>query len=328
MRLSKLQKLRVPPPLPPRQEFIVQDAPRPVVQPRDWNERIALTLTAIMTWISLNPWYFLSGCLHAVVLTVMALLVFSRPHDEPTVGISSVFGQEQGAEEFGNALDNVAFQMPAIDDDKPAASGEMTDQMVPIGFGAGTGTTGSGSGDSDSDGRGDIEIKVGFFGSSSEGQSFVFIVDRSGSMGDEGRFNRAISELVKTINSLKPHQTFFVYFFSDETIGLFGALQATALIPATPQNKSRAIRWIKSKIKPGGQTDPEFALQEALLLKPDVIYLLTDGVFDDPDFIVAMVRNRNAQGTTVHTIALKDESGRECLEQIAKQNKGTYRFVK
>ena len=52
-----------------------------------------------------------------------------------------------------------------------------------------------------------------FFGIEAAGESVVYIVDRSGSM-QGARWNRATSELLKSVNSLKPDQKFFVFLFS------------------------------------------------------------------------------------------------------------------
>lgn len=58
------------------------------------------------------------------------------------------------------------------------------------------------------------------FGSGREANSFVFVVDCSGSMTGQ-RFNRAISELIRVISDLKPTQRFYVVFYASSTIELF-----------------------------------------------------------------------------------------------------------
>src|SRR5262249_46640550 len=55
-----------------------------------------------------------------------------------------------------------------------------------------------------------------FFGTEARGNRFVFVVDNSSSMKG-GRLEMAISELIKTVESLSPRQSFYVIFVSDKT---------------------------------------------------------------------------------------------------------------
>jgi uncharacterized protein with von Willebrand factor type A (vWA) domain len=164
----------------------------------------------------------------------------------------------------------------------------------------------------------------GFFGTQGEGRSFIYIVDMSGSMGGD-RFQRAIAEMIRSVNRLKPHQEFYVFFFNDRTYPLFDPKPATRMIMGTPANKARANRWIRSR-RPTGLTNPMFALEQALEMKPDVIYLLTDGEIDNADEVREMIRKRN-RGASIHTIAFENPEGAATLEAIAKENKGVFRFV-
>lgn len=192
------------------------------------------------------------------------------------------------------------------------------------GTGGGAGGSGGGSGGGFGDGHG-AGIGPGFFGTQGEGRTFIYIVDMSGSMGGK-RFQRAIAELNRSINRLKPHQEFYVYFFNDSTKPLFDKYP-TRLLIATPANKGRATRWISSR-RPNGLTNPMFALEQALAFKPDVIFLLTDGELENAADVRDMLRKRNQHGTTIHTIAFESSEGSATLEAIAKENKGVYRFVK
>jgi hypothetical protein len=79
------------------------------------------------------------------------------------------------------------------------------------------------------------------------------------------------------------------------------------------------------KVKGGGGTDPRAALKKALELQPDVIYLLTDGVFNDD--AVAEVTKQNTRGVSIHTFCFGDAAGEGLLKNIARENNGTYKFV-
>ena len=60
--------------------------------------------------------------------------------------------------------------------------------------------------------------------------------------------------------------------------------------------------------------------------RPDVIFLLTDGEFDQA--VAGLVKRLNADGNvTVHTIGFLYKTGEAVLKQIAEQNGGKYGFV-
>lgn len=329
-------KLPSSPRLGARAEFRVHEPPPlPKAEPRDFSDRVGLALTAVVVWISAHSHFLVSLCVHAAILGMLGALILSSEVARPSMGIEAFLGQEDSLPiDFGNVGDHPALKLdePQPRDQMPMIGG-LNEDLPIAAIGAGPTRAGPGSaeeGDENPGGQ-DIEINIGFFGASAEGRTFVFIVDASGSMTENNRWGRAISELSKSIGKLKPHQQFYVYFFSDadKTMRLFDPRPAAGLVDATPGNKTRAQRWIRGKnIRPGGLTNPEIALEEALGMQPDVIFLMTDGEFDDPDLLIARVARLNAGRTSIHTIALQHEGGAETLDAIAKQNRGTYKFVK
>jgi hypothetical protein len=148
----------------------------------------------------------------------------------------------------------------------------------------------------------------------------------SGSMQGD-RFRRATGELARSINKLRSEQSFYVFFFNDRTYPLFDPKPARGILPASPSNRARAIRWIRSR-EPSRTTDPNLALLQALEMKPDVIFFLTDGELDDPSGVRSMIRANNKSKVVIHTIAFENEDGATTLEAIARENKGEFRFVK
>ncbi len=88
--------------------------------------------------------------------------------------------------------------------------------------------------------------------------------------------------------------------------------------------RKRASRWIKNQRASGG-TRPEEAVRIALALKPDVIYLLTDG--EIPAETREVAHDFNLYDSVIHTIAFQTRSGEAILKGIAKDNHGRYRFV-
>ena len=114
-----------------------------------------------------------------------------------------------------------------------------------------------------------------------------------------------------------------VYFFDH------GAepMPVTAMMAATPENVAWAARWIQGR-DVGGSTDPSDALRFTFSLKPDTVWLLTDGQFADEDEVLGQIRSANPQAAIrINTVAFKDKSGEAVLKQIAMENDGTYRFV-
>jgi uncharacterized protein with von Willebrand factor type A (vWA) domain len=113
---------------------------------------------------------------------------------------------------------------------------------------------------------------------------------------------------------------FFVIFFNRFSV----PMPAEKLQPASLTNKRKYLEWCM-KVKGGGGTDPRAALKRALELQPDVIYLLTDGVFNDD--AVAEVTKQNTRGVSIHTFCFGDSAGEGLLKNIARENHGTYKFV-
>ena len=167
------------------------------------------------------------------------------------------------------------------------------------------------------------EEGVSFFGTRSKGKRFVFVIDKSGSMNSQGRLGKAKRELIATLRSLNPDTRFMVYFFDH----VAEPMPVTAMMAATPGNIAWAARWIEGRVV-GGSTDPRDALRFTFNLKPDTVWLLTDGQFTDEDEVLSQIREANPQDAIrINTVAFKDKSGEAVLKQIAAENDGSYRFV-
>ncbi len=175
---------------------------------------------------------------------------------------------------------------------------------------AGLGTLGGGAGGS-----------AKFFGLVARGRKFIYVVDRSSSMRGP-RFEDAKRELVRSIRNLPRFAEYYVYFYDTVYVGM----GTDGMIRATPENKRGTIDWIAT-IESQGGTDPSGALISALKLEPDAIWLLSDGVFS-PRALRALREHNAEERVQVHTIAFHDDSGRELLETIAKENDGRFRFVR
>ncbi len=162
----------------------------------------------------------------------------------------------------------------------------------------------------------------GFFGAggTDEASKIVYVVDRSGSMTDSIDFVKF--ELRRAISELPETKSFHIIFFSS---GPPVEMPTRRLVDATENNKQNAFGFVDGVI-PHGQTDPSVALERAFEVRPELIYLLTDGEFDRA--IVDLVKRLNpGQQVTVHTIAFLYQTGEQVLKEIAEQNNGKYKFV-
>jgi hypothetical protein len=169
--------------------------------------------------------------------------------------------------------------------------------------------------------------KVKFFGEMEEANSVVFVVDRSGSLAEMGGlpFQRLIQELRNSVAQLNSDQKFCIVFFTTAAIPQYYPDRTDAeLYAATPAEIQKARRWL-DQARPDGFTDPTNALMMALKLEPEVVFLLTDGLF--PDYVPRVIRNTKPEKTIVHTIGFVHRTGEAILQEIAEENQGRYTFV-
>ena len=167
------------------------------------------------------------------------------------------------------------------------------------------------------------EEGVSFFGTKSKGTRFVFVIDKSGSMGAHNKFGRAKRELIKTLKTLPQNARFMIYFFDEGS----EQMPVNNMMAAVPGNISWAEDWVNS-VGMGGGTDPRMALKSGFNLKPDTVWLLTDGQFNDEAGALSVIRHANSKKSVrINTLAFMDRGGERVLKQIARENDGTYRFV-
>jgi len=130
--------------------------------------------------------------------------------------------------------------------------------------------------------------EVRFFGhGAGNAESIVYVVDGSGSM--VGTFPMLKEELRRSIDQLAPTQQFQVIFFqgdpSTRRAESRGAphpsqperTRETRLIRATRANVSAVMDWIDG-VRPAGRSNPIPALEDALALRPDAIFVLSNTI--------------------------------------------------
>lgn len=168
--------------------------------------------------------------------------------------------------------------------------------------------------------------KVSLFGSAeAEGRSFVFLIDRSQSMGGEGlgAIAEAAKELASAVSRLSDQHTFQVIAYNQKPF----YLTDKELIPASDTNKQQLLEFVKN-LPALGATEHEMGIWAALKLKPDVIFIFTDG--GDPYLNAGQLRaiREAARGrTAIHAIHFGSGSLAEpehFLKSLAGQNGGSY----
>lgn len=191
-------------------------------------------------------------------------------------------------------------------------------------------------------GEAEEKADVTFFGTSASGRDFIFILDCSGSMQarDGGRFHRAREELLQSLSMLRSEQRFYVFLFNWSTIPMFGPEQNPGkLIEATPENIEKLRAWLYTVIPVSG-TDPRRSLAESLRMKPDAIFLLSDGAFNTPSMsdpllgwdgskttVFDVVGRKDAARVPIHTVAFEDPVAAVGMQRLAEQVEGQFRFV-
>ncbi|NQT16579.1 MAG: VWA domain-containing protein, partial [Planctomycetes bacterium] len=156
-----------------------------------------------------------------------------------------------------------------------------------------------------------------FFGTTVLGNRFVYVVDASRSMAGS-RFRKAKRELFRSISNLRPDQQYYVVFFGLDSYPMYFPEPQGDLVASEPKTWKRLHRWM-GYVDPRTQpaTNGKSAMLLALSLKPDAIYLLSDGVFTD-DTVPALLAMHETT-TPIHTIAFGTEAARADLQRIANQ---------
>lgn len=117
-----------------------------------------------------------------------------------------------------------------------------------------------------------VEGSASFMGvSASNAQRIAYVIDASGSMIAHLQF--ILHELERSLDALTEEQSFGIVFFQrNEALAV---PPGRRLIAARPSEKSRALDWIDDNVIPSGRSNPIPALEQALRMQPDVIFILS-----------------------------------------------------
>lgn len=215
----------------------------------------------------------------------------------------------------------------ALRDVAPTSAELTSDTNLDVQIDAGAGDVGDTEGVVTGAGGGGAS----FFGLEAQGSRFAYIVDRSSSMRGE-KMARTRNELSESVDALTENGEFLIVFYSDIPEALGGRPKWR---DASERSKAEARRLIATTMPMGGTKPmPAFEMVFERRIKPDAIYFMTDGRFNDdvPERIEAMNRRYRIP---IHCILFGEASTnsavaqevRAMMERIAKASGGRFRQV-
>lgn len=171
----------------------------------------------------------------------------------------------------------------------------------------------------------------------------VYVCDISGSMMGLRRTLLDI-ELKRAVDSLNVTQAFNIILFrdaGDERGEPYVAMSSTSLMLATAKNKGYAADFI-GRYDLRGMSDPIPAFKAAFPMKPELIFLLTDGELLEPEKVIQTLAELNvSKKVKINTILLLStdadqasrersiaEEGEQTMKQIAQMHGGTFKLVR
>jgi hypothetical protein len=173
-------------------------------------------------------------------------------------------------------------------------------------------------------------IRTGIFGLEAKGNRFVYVFDRSASMGEpDGQpLAAAKRELIRSIDELGDVQQFYVIFYNDRLHVFSPAGNRGRLVFGTEENRRAARRFVGAVRADGGTRHAE-ALAAAFRLAPDVVFLLTDADAKDDLTDAELERlSRLGSGSRCMVVQVGDESRRSPrLAELAARCGGAYRIL-
>ncbi|HUE73486.1 MAG TPA: hypothetical protein VMP01_21590 [Pirellulaceae bacterium] len=307
------------------------------------------------------PAWLLSLLLHLSVFTVLGLVVQVTPGVLPNAGDTlrggeivlasnatgktGYFSDADGgdsspaaatnadatAEAAASPVSAVSELPPTGGPQLPAANANDAGSGLPGGLAPGAGELlGSSKGGPRGTGVGQ-KAQTEVFGVQGEGSSFLYVFDRSSSMGGfEGRpLASAKRELIASLEKLDQVRQFQIIFYNQEPRLMQLGGQQGRMVFANDDGKRQAADFV-GRITASGGTRHMEALTMALNLRPDAIFFLTDA--EEPQLSpgeLAKIRRLN-HGTSINTIefgAGTPSGAVNFLKRLARENGGNYGYV-
>ncbi len=166
-----------------------------------------------------------------------------------------------------------------------------------------------------------------FFGMRDRGGSYAYVIDCSGSMTARGSLDVAKHEMLASLGQIPPEARFAVVFYNLDARIFADPTGREGLMAATGSNKAR-VRAQLAAVRPDGGTDHMKALRAALLLRPEVLFFLTDADLmsrQDVAEILQVVGKTRIQAVEFGLVG--GLNGSEPLRSLARATGGSYRYI-
>jgi len=276
---------------------------------------------------------------HAGLLLLFSLVTWSQ-YDQGGLGDEVLIGElpseklgDRGEEELDSAepvdqqteleesFDEITPPVPMADD---SALADASFILRPSGSASDAAEIISGGGS-------DVGSGTSFMGSRAEGNRFCIVADCSGSMAEVHTIDGEIvaypleyvkSEILETVSSMPVRQRFQVIFFSTDAQPF---PKSSWLHPK--RHKDELREWL-SGVHAAGTTEPASAFEIAFQLnpKPDVIFFMTDGLFDE-EVVDEVARLNSGKKVVINTISFISKDAEKLMQEIARASGGRYRHV-
>jgi hypothetical protein len=301
--------------------------------------------------VLLSSW-FLSLVAHALLAVLLVVIVVNVADPSPTVSItaSSVPSEEivletpleEPTEMTSDMTEITTPETPMLtamaDSDltTPTMTSELSESLSGTFSSATESITGGAIGDLLGTSMSSEQLSgANFFGVAAEGNTFVYIVDSSGSMRRDNAFLAAKTELMRSIASLKETQRYYVIFFDKDLdrLTLGSGEPENYPVHATPDNIQQTAAWVQ-RVQIDGGGPPRDAFEAAIDLEPDAIFLLFDGEtsadvtghLEDVNRVTDLI-NGTQPRIPIHTLCFYSRDDEALMKRIAKENNGSYRYI-
>ena len=289
----------------------------------------------------------ISLIVHGLLILLLSLYTLGLPPKEEELGLFASTAAYEEVEDFQDLEIDPSEEMESLDSDLAAelsdpgaasfgdlsaesaladVSGDSALSSDTIGeLGDLFGEAGSGSAE---EGEGLGAATASFFGTKVEGRRILYLLDNSGGMKG-GKLEALIEELLKSVASLQPRQEFYVIFYSDSIYPLFYPEPATEFVRATKKNREYLREWLnKVELRTGNKIDE--ALEAAVAIRPDTVFLLTDGELFTTVAKERLLLDGTSRNFPINTFGMGVKAGSQAdgqLRLVAKANQGTYQVV-
>ncbi len=312
-------------------------------------------------WLSKRPAWAVSLTLHIVMLLALMLATFVTFHEDPFVLTATISDREEWTDEIPEInlvnwqvetesleietkLESLSIEpvlepidIPLEDpleapllDSLPTGANLLSE--VPTSLASTASEKGKGKGETPSDANKQGASptastgRVSFFGVQERADRVVFVVDNSGSM-QRGRMETTLNELNRAVQSLSPHQSYYVIFYSDQAYPMFFPQSVDELQPATRDSKRHFAKWLRTvEICLGGRLLD--AIELAASFDPQVVFLMSDGDIRSQRVMQSLTQ-ADAWPFTIHSFGMevRTKQHAENLAAISHANEGEFRVV-